>query len=448
MANSVDVKTNKPQPIIAVRNLSVTYPLGHKQSVQALEGINLEIYPGEFIIFFGPSGCGKSTLLYSISGLETHARGTIEVNGHHVTTMAREEAARFRQKEIGMIFQAFYLIPSLSVFKNVLLPQMAINAAVSERNARAKELLTHFGVDTQANKLPTDLSGGQQQRVAICRALVNDPSILLADEPVGNLDSKSSMEVIRLILELNERQKKTVILVTHDPSHLHFADRVFHMRDGRIIDTTVNRPMKSAIEPSQVELPRDLSLLVRSFSQLKSGQTGTLLIPYKAKEIVAEVLTGLSVEEMARIEHEVQSLMIDAISDPSSMMDLLDDPTRFGGLGLDHRTAVKLTERLIALVKEIRTLQASEQSTNVNIPLEATSIRQHIIDVFHVHIPREAAIHRFEEIIAQRLSATIDQAAVNNALRLPPPEGIGWSPAVADKVAKRIELIVLGKFQS
>lgn len=435
-------------PIIQVKNLNVAYQLGHGQTVQAIEDINLEIFPGEFIIFFGPSGCGKSTLLYSISGLESHARGSITVNGHQVGTMKRDEAAKFLQREIGMIFQAFYLISSLSVVKNVLLPQMAVNASPRARERRARELLEHFGVLTQANKLPTDLSGGQQQRVAICRALVNNPSILLADEPVGNLDSKSAMDVIRLLLDLNVREKKTVILVTHDPSHLHFADRVFHMRDGKIINVQVNRAVKPTEEESPPSVPKDLQLLARSFAQLQSGQLGTLLIPLKAKEIVAEVLTDLSVEEMGRVEREVESTLIRSIADPDSLKTLLDDPARLGGLGLDRRTAEKLANRMNALVATIRQLQDLELSGHKPIPLEVVTLRTYLFDALSFEFIDPELIHRFDRILWDRLRNVIDGGEVIRRLHASLPAGLGFHQSVAEKISKRLELIILGKYQT
>ena len=178
-----------PEPIIKIKELNVVYFMGKSNEVHALRNINLEIYPGEFIIFFGPSGCGKSTLLYSIAGLETNINGNIMLNGKDIASMKQKELEDFHRQKIGMIFQAYYLISSLSVANNVVLPQIFIEKNRIERKKKALELLQHFGVSGEADKLPSELSGGQQQRVAICRSLMNDPEVLLADEPVGNLDS-------------------------------------------------------------------------------------------------------------------------------------------------------------------------------------------------------------------------------------------------------------------
>ena len=236
----------KSKPIIKLSKVNVTYFRGRSNEVRALQDINLDVYPGEFIVFFGPSGCGKSTLLYAVAGLESHTEGNIEVDGQNIAKMKTKAMGAYRQKKIGMIFQAFYLINSLSVIKNVLLPQMAIGVAVHERIKRARELLNKFGVGDQKEKIPSELSGGQQQRVAICRAIINNPDIILADEPVGNLDSKSANDVMNLLTDLNTHEKKTIILVTHDPSRLSMAHRVYYMKDGRIIETRIQKKLEGA----------------------------------------------------------------------------------------------------------------------------------------------------------------------------------------------------------
>jgi len=443
-----EVKT----PIIKIKDLHVTYRIGRHQEVKALQDISLEIYPGEFIIFFGPSGCGKSTLLYSLSGLETHARGDIHVAGHEVTKMRAAEVARFRQKEVGMIFQAFYLIPSLTVYKNVLVPQMAIRADLKMRRERVKMLLDHFGVANQAGKLPTELSGGQQQRVAICRALVNDPDILLADEPVGNLDSKSATDVIDLIREQNATQKKTVILVTHDPSHLHLAHRVFYLKDGRIIATKVNEHIEPIAPTSpQPAMSKDLELLARTFSNLTPEQIGTLLIPYKAKEIVSEAISGFSLEQLERIEREVQQELIQQVVQPVELTSFLDDPVSRGGLNLDHRTAARLAGRMNQIVGEIRRLQSQERADHdpaTLIPAEAVTIRQHLVDAFSLHLPDIAARHRLDTVLTRRLKNEVDRRQLTEALIAEPPTGLGWARSVADRIAMRVELIMLGKYHA
>ncbi|MBI5404624.1 MAG: ABC transporter ATP-binding protein [Candidatus Kerfeldbacteria bacterium] len=443
------------EPIISIAGLNVTYSLGHKQEVRALQDITLKIYPGEFIIFFGPSGCGKSTLLYSIAGLETHAQGPITVGGQDVHSMDAHATARFRQLQIGMIFQAFYLIPSLTVEKNILLPQMAVGGAPTDRSKRARELMDHFGVASQAGKLPTELSGGQQQRVAICRALMNNPDILLADEPVGNLDSKSSNDVIGLIRELNVQQKKTVILVTHDPSHLHLAHRVFHMKDGRITQVKVNSAVTPAVQTDvpSVQLPKDLELLIRTFTSLTPEGLGSMLIPYKAKEIVAEILTGFSVEEVARIEREIQHALMAKLSTGQELSTFLDQPTEQGGMGLDRRTAARLAERMERVVAEIRALHDEDRLARADqaspAPHEAVELRQFLFATYQVTIKDDAALHQFDRIILDRLDNRIDSdecfRRIDAARR---DGGVGLDRRTARKLTRHLDLILLGKYEA
>ena len=196
------------QPLIKTENLKVIYNLGKSNEARALDGVDIEIYPHEYIILFGPSGCGKSTLLYTILGLQRPTYGKVFIKGRDISQFSEKELTNYRRKEIGIIFQAYYLIPTLNVFQNVVLPKIFLSEKPNKRKIQVNTLLQRFGVFDQKTKLPTNLSGGQQQRVAIARALVNDPEIILADEPVGNLDSRSATIVMETLREINERDKK------------------------------------------------------------------------------------------------------------------------------------------------------------------------------------------------------------------------------------------------
>jgi len=442
-------------PIIAITGLSVTYNLGRKQEVRALQDISLKIYPGEFVVFFGPSGCGKSTLLYSIAGLETHARGNVVVAGQDIRTLDQHATARFRQTRIGMIFQAFYLIPSLTVEKNVLLPQMAVGGVPAERTKRAAELLEHFGVASQVSKLPTELSGGQQQRVAICRALMNNPEILLADEPVGNLDSKSSEDVIGLIHGLNQQQRKTVILVTHDPSHLHLAHRVFYMRDGRITQVKVNQAVTPAVQAEQpkANIPKELELLIRTFSSLSPQGLGSMLIPYKAKEIVSETLTGFSVEEVANVEREVQHVLLSHLSTGSDLQTFFDQPVELGGMALDRRTAKRLSDRIEEVVVEIRKLHDEDRRAREGrrspAPTETVELRQFLLEHYAVELEDEGALRVLDRTIFDRLKNRIDSAECFRRFDTSRRDGgVGLDRRTARKLTRHLDLLLLGKYES
>ncbi|TSD01617.1 MAG: Uncharacterized protein Athens071425_346, partial [Parcubacteria group bacterium Athens0714_25] len=223
------------EPIIKTKDLRVIYNQGKSNEVRSLEDANVEIYPQEYVIIFGPSGCGKSTLLYSISGLQAPTYGDVFIEGKKLAEMNKKERVNLHRNNIGMVFQAFYLVPSLSIIGNVCLPKSFSGVAKKIREKDGMKLLQRFSIAEQATKFPNELSGGQKQRVSIARSLINNPQIILADEPVGNLDSESAENVLRILKELNEIDKKTIILVTHNPEHLHFADRIIHMKDGRIV---------------------------------------------------------------------------------------------------------------------------------------------------------------------------------------------------------------------
>jgi len=204
----------------------------------ALAGIHLEIAQGEYVAIAGPSGCGKSTLLAILGLLDTPTEGQYHLNGNQVANLSLSERARVRNREIGFIFQSFNLIGDLTVFENVELPLIYRGMKAAERRERANAALERVGMAHRSKHLPSQLSGGQQQRVAVARAVGGQPSILLADEPTGNLDSKNGEAVMELLRELH-RQGATICMVTHDPRYAAHADRSVHLFDGRIVEESV-----------------------------------------------------------------------------------------------------------------------------------------------------------------------------------------------------------------
>jgi putative ABC transport system ATP-binding protein len=203
-------------------------------SVMVLKDINLEVEPGEFVSIVGPSGSGKSTLLNMITGIDAPTDGEVHVAGHPIHGLNENELARWRGRQVGVVFQFFQLLPTLTVLENVILPMDFCSVyARSEREQRAMHWLERVGIPEQAHKLPSQLSGGQQQRAAIARALANDPPLVVADEPTGNLDSKTAREVFDLFNALDS-EGKTMVVVTHDKALSERAERVLHLLDGRI----------------------------------------------------------------------------------------------------------------------------------------------------------------------------------------------------------------------
>jgi ABC-type lipoprotein export system ATPase subunit len=206
--------------------------------VRAVENVSFTICRGEFAALLGPSGSGKSTLLNLLAGLDHLSAGSIVVGGRDLSTMDSEALAQYRRLTVGMIFQSFNLVPTMTLADNVELPLRFAETPRSERRERVLELLTNVGLAHRANHKPTELSGGEQQRGAIARALANSPSVLLADEPTGNLDSHNGQEVMTLLRELNEKMGVTVLMVTHDPALAsRYARKSLHMADGKLVST-------------------------------------------------------------------------------------------------------------------------------------------------------------------------------------------------------------------
>jgi putative ABC transport system ATP-binding protein len=235
------------ETVLRAEGLAKTYS-GDGIDVLALRGVDLEIGNGEFVAVMGPSGCGKSTLLHLLGGLDRPTAGSIELAGRRVESLSEAEWAVLRRRELGFVFQFFNLVGTLTVAENVELPARLVGDSPADARRRREELLERLGVSARADTLPSHLSGGQQQRVAIARALVNRPTVLLADEPTGNLDSASAAEVLGLLREL-KAEGQTLVLVTHDARVAAAADRVLAMRDGLVADET---RLEDRREPSAV----------------------------------------------------------------------------------------------------------------------------------------------------------------------------------------------------
>ncbi|MGD9523063.1 MAG: ABC transporter ATP-binding protein [Gemmatimonadales bacterium] len=233
------------QAIIRLAGITREYLMGGER-IRALAGIDLEIGRNEYVAIMGPSGSGKSTMMNVLGCLDTPSSGQYWLNGHEVSRMADDDLARIRNREIGFVFQTFNLLPRASALSNVELPLVYAGTGARERRSRAEEALARVGLAERMHHRPNELSGGQRQRVAIARALVNRPSILLADEPTGNLDSATSVEIMRVFGELHA-EGQTVVLVTHEPDIAEHAHRVVVLRDGRIdTDRRVEHPVGAA----------------------------------------------------------------------------------------------------------------------------------------------------------------------------------------------------------
>ena len=382
--------------IIKTENLSVLYDEGTEAEYQALRDINIELYDGEYIIFFGPSGSGKSTLLYSLAGLERRTTGKIVVDGIEITSMTDHELEQFHREEVGMVFQAYYLIPSVSILDNVALPQIFSNADLQERRDKAFKLLEKFSVGQLSDRVSSELSGGQQQRVAIARALVNDPKILIADEPVGNLDSKSRKQVMDVFHKLNNEDKQTIVMVTHEPEHLTYADRIFYMKDGEIVKVVENKNKRAPGELSESTsddfAQRQQQYAITSGAGAASGgiQAGTGSVvtegsglasigtqdgtnfrgelqamlgrmpklpeeQLKARLLMDYLLTTLRESELTRIENLLTKRIRGDI-DEKQLVEEFDKSFKEGGVGLNFTTAKHFTNTVSELMHQAEVL--------------------------------------------------------------------------------------------
>ena len=234
--------------LIEVEGLGKIYQTG-EVAVEALRGVSVAIDAGEFVAIMGPSGSGKSTFMHILGCLDKPTSGTYRLDGKSVGEMSRDQLAQLRNKKLGFVFQTFNLLARTSALENIELPLLYNGATAKERHARARMRLEQVGLHGREHHHPNQLSGGQQQRVAIARALINDPPIILADEPTGNLDSKTSIEIMAIFQQLNRQNGITVILVTHEPDVAAYTSRMIHFRDGRIVkDELVAAPRDAATE--------------------------------------------------------------------------------------------------------------------------------------------------------------------------------------------------------
>lgn len=224
----------KRVPIIRVKDLYKIYRVGTNK-VRALDGVDFTMYQGEFCAIVGPSGSGKSTLLNMLAGLEKPTKGEIVIAGSHIEKMTENQLVAFRREKVGFIFQSYNLLKTLNAVENVALPLSFRGVPKRIRNEKAKQYLKLVGLEKQMKHMANAMSGGQQQRVGIARALVVDPRIIFADEPTGNLDSKTTMEILKLMRRIVREQNQTLVMVTHDNYLATFADRQFHIVDGKIL---------------------------------------------------------------------------------------------------------------------------------------------------------------------------------------------------------------------
>jgi len=409
--------------IITTQDVDVTYNAGQSNEFKALKGITCEIAAREYIIFFGPSGCGKSTLLYSIFGVLEPTAGEVVVKGDSIYKYAPMDLVMYQRKTMGIMYQSFNLIPSLTVLDNVQLPLIFAGFPPSTRERRAMELLERFGIQHVAHKRPALLSGGQQQRVSVARSLVNDPEILIADEPVGNLDFVSAEAVMNTLEEINQNDKKTVLLVTHDAKYLPYAHRVFYLDYGKI-DRIVPNP-----EKRQIIKVRPGETIVTEIEQLARIYPYDTPEQLRVKSLVNLLTQNLSFDQIVRLEEMTQHV-IEGVLSEQQFNALLTTDYEQGGCGIKPKQAQEMTDRMF---------QVLDQSQDV-VRFRRVTRDQHTIDLMrgelikHIHgyvlaeygvEPDSIHLEILTKMVTNRVYGYITREEFHRQLRLPQEEGGG-----------------------
>ncbi|HXK38283.1 MAG TPA: ABC transporter ATP-binding protein [Candidatus Paceibacterota bacterium] len=378
------------KPIVYIDHVEITYNLGQENEFKANKGTTLEVFDQEYIILFGPSGCGKSTLLYSIFGVLAPSAGKMYVNGESIYDYAPMDMVYFQRKTMGIMYQQFNLIPSITVLDNVALPLIFDGVGPREREIRAMELCKRFTVDKVVDKLPTHLSGGQQQRVSAARSLVNDPQILIADEPVGNLDSVTAAAVMATLDEINQRDKKTIFLVTHDAKLLPRAHRVVYLDDGRVLRVVPN-PEKEQI----VKLEAG-STIITEIEQVAR------IYPYdsprelQAKSLINFLTEELSFDQILKLQ-KLTEQVIEGRLDYPQYMQILMRSEHDGGIGIPVARAGIMVDRLKLIIEHAHDVERYRRATSK--------------DGSETYVRNTEYVNRIAEFLATQAALALDDKA-------------------------------------
>jgi len=428
------------KPIIKTKKLEVTYNLGKSNEFKALNGVDVEIFSGEYIILFGPSGCGKSTLLYCILGSLPPSGGSIIVKGDPIYAYSSKEMVNYQRYVIGIMYQAFNLIPSLSVQDNVSLPQIFAEVNKRVRDARAMELLTRFGVNTVAHKIPATLSGGQQQRVAVSRSLVNDPEILLGDEPVGNLDSISAEQVMNKLDEINSRDGKTVILVTHDAKYLPYAHRIYYLRDG-IIEREVVNP-----EKKQIKKVEPGTTIVTEIEQLARMYPYDSIEELRVKSILNYLTQDLNLDQLKTVGRGAEEMIKGTMSE-EKFFELLHAKYADGGVGMRSAEAREMAEKIKKIVKEARDIGRYRKTMNMDLAFFyqhkfVKRLKKYLLREYNKKLSAEQQ-RRLETAIADRVSGITKRRYFQKQLDLSLSKGgVGLNRKTAHDLTEYLEKLM------
>ncbi|HEU0085855.1 MAG TPA: ABC transporter ATP-binding protein [Candidatus Paceibacterota bacterium] len=420
--------------IIKIENVNLWYEKGKSTEVHALNNVNIEITRGDYVAFFGPSGCGKTTMLYAISGIDRFQEGSIAINGHDISTLTNQELAMFRQTGIGIVFQQFNLVPSLNILKNVALPMLFVGITSEKAEIEAMKLLVRLNIAEYADRYPNELSGGQQQRVGIARALANDPPIIIADEPLGNLDSANAQNVLKFLRELNEKDGRTIIMVTHEAWSLRDVKTIFHMKDGVITD-------EERVENKNVAE----SLSKNLYKQLSGGSDHATEEKMSARLLANFLLRGYSMDEINRFEILVGERFENKITKAEFKVKI-NRPFKDGGVGLWKKKSERVTEYIESVIERREDIHhvhnIIEKSPELPIKEEIHHIRKWIVEDYAGKLS-DMQVIAIEEVIADRLKGSIDSGKVAEVLNLSVKKfGAGLSFRAAKLISEKLEILL------
>jgi putative ABC transport system ATP-binding protein len=428
------------KPLIVARDLSIIYNQGKSNEFKALSGVNTDIFEGEYIILFGPSGCGKSTLMYAIQGSLPPGEGTLLIKGDDVYSYPPSERVYFQRHVMGIIFQQFNLIKSLSVLDNVALPMIFSDVEKAKRERTAQGLLDRFGVGNVSHKIPAMLSGGQQQRVAVSRSMVNDPKILLADEPTGNLDSVSTQQVMDKIDEINTFDRRTIIMVSHNAAHLSYAHRVYYLKDGKVVREVVN-PQRKQIKPV-----KEGETIVTELEQLAR------LFPYdsidtlRVKSMVNFLTQEYTFDQLIRLERTI-GMYLQGKIDREALIRGLVLPLDRGGVEIEEKEARRMASiatKMVENADDIRRYRARKNNDSVFFSQHklAERMTEHLVKEYRIKLSKEQD-KNIVELIADRVTGVSSEDEFNQRLmKGVTTGGLGLDEKEADEMTRYFEKII------
>jgi ABC-type lipoprotein export system ATPase subunit len=425
------------EPIIRLEHVNFWYDRGKPVEYYALRDVSFEIKKGDYVAFFGASGSGKSTLLYLIAGIEKGQEGKIVVNGRDMSSLSQQELAIYRQVGVGMIFQQFNLIASLSVIQNVMFSMMFLGVAQDKAKEEAEGLLKRVNLLEYADRLPTELSGGQQQRVSIARALANNPPIIVADEPLGNLDSTNAQAILELLKELNEKDNRTVIMVTHEAWSLRDVQRIFYIKDGAVTGDETEKAKVPGASPQE-------TLSRRLYGQLNPELSEHQLAAHALAELL---LRGYPAEEVSRAEVFLAQ-WLDGKLGKDEFRAILGKPWKDGGVGLWPSRADRVVSWVDGIATEKQTLQEvyRELERNPEAPLydDIEKLKTWLLEEYRGTLSASQDA-QLMEIISERIRGVIATDAFVKTLNLPRSKsGLNFSIHTAHRIGEKFDLILGG----